>query len=69
MTFRIVPTLLILFAIYSCQKTENRQEAIPFDNSEKKLNQKMLYQSIMKEKDFSLTSNGPCDDALEDILT
>ena len=61
---RLLSVFLILSAILGCQDSSNN----PQQKTEYSLVKMELYQSKMIEKDFSLISNGPCDDALEDTL-
>lgn len=57
--------IIVLLISGSCTETEERSEdkkPIPDTSS------KAYYQRRMKEKNFDLSLNGPCDDALRDTM-
>ena len=60
--------LLIIAKLIGCQDASNNKNNEPPTEEEKEITIKEYYESKMVEKDFTLTINGPCDDALEDTI-
>ena len=63
---RIILSLIIGLIITSC--TSRNEGDNNTDTNSTGLTKKELYLSKMKEKNFLLEINGPCDDALEDTI-
>ncbi len=63
MKSRVLFTSLIIVALFSCQDSSYKRKV-----ESPQVEKKEFYQSKMIEKNFSLISNGPCDDALDDTL-
>lgn len=62
----ILTSLIIGLILTSC--TNSKQGDKNKDSNTSDLTKKEFYLSKMKEKNFQLENNGPCDDALEDTI-
>jgi hypothetical protein len=63
---RLLLTLIIGLIVMCCNNNKQGDNDTDSDNSE--LIKKESYLNKMKEKNFQLEINGPCDDALEDTI-
>lgn len=63
---RIVLSIIVGLLVSSCSNNKSEKRNTDNDNSE--LTRKEFYLNKMKEKNFQLEINGPCDDALEDTI-
>lgn len=63
---RIILTLIIGLLIVSCTNSKQGDKNTNTDTIE--LTKREFYLNKMKEKNFQLEINGPCDDALEDTI-
>lgn len=63
---RIILSLIIGFVVISC--TNSHKGDNDKDTNSSELTKKKFYLRKMKEKNFQLEVNGPCDDALEDTI-
>jgi len=60
--------IFIICILFSCNEKENSQNNKKAITENNKLTKREYYQSKMNTKNFSMTQNGPCNDALEDTL-
>jgi len=61
----------MIVLVFSCQQTIKKEDTnIQSDETiEIKENSKRIqYQDVMRQKEFSMTLNGPCDDATDDTI-
>ena len=62
---KIILSIIVVLVVTSCASKGGESNN---DNNKSELTRKEFYLSKMKEKNFQLENNGPCDDALEDTI-
>lgn len=62
---QLITSFTIGFLIVSCTSKKGQDN---YDSSTSEQSKKEFYLNKMKEKNFQLINNGPCDDALQDTI-